>query len=246
MAEGHKHSPLEQFVVKPIHELYFAGYDISFTNASLWMVLAMASVLLFLSLGSSKRAMVPGRLQSLVEVSYLFIANQVRDMAGPEGMRYFPMVFSLFMFVLFGNLLGMVPGSFTFTSHIIVTFALAAFIFISLTLLALIRHGMHFFSFFLPEGTPIVIAPLMILIEIFSYLARPVSLSIRLSANMMAGHTMLKIIAGFVISLGVLFGWAPLAFMVALTGFEFVVAFLQAYIFTVLVCVYLNDAIHLH
>lgn len=240
------HSPLAQFEVHPLHEIFFAGYDISFTNASLWMVLSAAAVILFLSLGMRKRALVPSRLQSMSELSYLFIANQVRDMTGPEGMRYFPMVFSLFMFVLFGNLLGMIPASFAFTSHIIVTFALAAFIFLSLTLLAIWKHGLHFFAFFLPQGTPMLIAPLMVVIEIFSYLARPVSLSIRLSANMMAGHTMLKIIAGFVISLGVLFGWAPLAFMVALTGFEFLVAFLQAYIFTVLVCVYLNDAIHLH
>ncbi len=240
------HSPLAQFVVKPLHEIYFAGYDISFTNASLWMLLSMLAVVLFLGLGMRKRALVPGRLQSMAEVSYLFVANQVRDMTGPEGMRYFPMVFTLFMFVLFGNLLGMVPGSFTFTSHIIVTFALAAFIFISLTLLALCLHGLHFFKLFLPEGTPILIAPLMVVIEIFSYLSRPVSLSVRLSANMLAGHTMLKIMAGFVISLGLMLGWAPLAFIVVLTGFEFFVAFLQAYIFTVLICVYLNDAIHLH
>ncbi len=243
---GQHHSPLAQFEVHPLKELYFAGYDISFTNASLWMVLSMLGVLLFLGLGIRSKAMIPGRLQSLAELSYTFIASQIKDMAGPEGMRYFPLVFSMFMFVLFGNLLGMVPYSFTFTSHIITTFALALFLFLFLTLLGFIRHGFHFFSLFLPSGTPMLIAPLMIVIEIFSYLSRPVSLSIRLSANMMAGHTMLKIIAGFVISLGVMFGWAPLAFMVALTGFEFVVAFLQAYIFTVLVCVYLNDAIHLH
>lgn len=244
MAEHH--SPLAQFEVHPLREFYFAGYDLSFTNASLWMVLSMAAVVLFLSLGMRHRALVPSRLQSMAELSYQFVAGQVRDMAGPEGMRYFPIVFSLFMFVLFGNLLGMIPHSFAFTSHIIVTFALAAFIFISLTLLALWKHGLHFFSFFLPAGTPILIAPLMIVIEIFSYFVRPVSLAIRLSANMMAGHMMLKIIAGFVVALGVTFGWAPLAFMIILTGFEFLVAFLQAYIFTVLACVYLNDAIHLH
>lgn len=243
---GAHHSPLAQFEVKPLHELYFAGYNISYTNASLWMSLAAFGVILFLSLGSRKAALVPGRLQSLVEISYSFIANQVRDMCGKEGLKFFPLVFSLFMFVLFGNLLGMLPYSFTFTSHIIVTFALALFIFLFLTLLGFIRHGFHFFSLFLPSGTPLLIAPLMIVIEIFSYLSRPVSLSIRLSANMMAGHTMLKIIAGFVVALGIVGGWAPLAFMVALTGFEFVVAFLQAYIFTVLICVYLNDAIHLH
>lgn len=243
---GAHHSPLAQFEVKPIHELFLAGYNISYTNASLWMTLAAFGVILFLSLGSRKAALVPGRMQSLVEISYSFIANQVRDMCGKEGLKFFPLVFSLFMFVLFGNLLGMLPYSFTFTSHIIVTFALALFIFLFLTLLGFIRHGFHFFSLFLPSGTPMLIAPLMIVIEIFSYLSRPVSLSIRLSANMMAGHTMLKIIAGFVVALGIVGGWAPLAFMIALTGFEFVVAFLQAYIFTVLICVYLNDAIHLH
>lgn len=239
-------SPLEQFVVKPMQELYFAGYDISFSNASLAMVISMVGVVAFLGLGMRRAALVPGRWQSMAEMSYLFVANQVRDMTGPEGMRYFPMVFTLFMFVLFGNLLGMVPGAFTFTSHIIVTFALAAFIFVSLTLLALFRHGLHFFSLFLPSGTPMAIAPIMVIIEIFSYLSRPVSLSVRLSANMLAGHTMLKIMAGFVISLGLMLGWAPLALIVVLTGFELFVAFLQAYIFTVLICVYLNDAIHLH
>ncbi len=243
---GSHHSPLAQFEVKPLYEIYFAGYNISFTNASLWMALAALGVILFLGLSMRRAALVPSRMQSMAEISYSFIENQVRDMCGNEGKRYFPLVFSLFMFVLFGNLLGMIPYSFTFTSHIIVTFALALFIFLFLTLLGFIKHGFHFFSLFLPSGTPILIAPLMIVIEIFSYLSRPVSLSIRLSANMMAGHTMLKIIAGFVISLGVVWGIAPLAFMVALTGFEFVVAFLQAYIFTVLTCVYLNDSIHLH
>ncbi len=240
------HNPMDQFKITTLKSLELAGYDISFTNASLWMVLSVASIIFFLGAGIRGRALVPSRWQSMVEVSYLFIASQVRDMTGPEGKQYFPFIFTVFMFVLFGNLLGMIPYSFTFTSHIIVTFALAFTIFLFFTLVAIIKHGMKFFTFFLPEGTPIFIAPLMILIEIFSYLARPVSLSIRLSANMMAGHTMLKIIAGFVIGMGLLFGWAPLAFMVALIGFEFIVAFLQAYIFTVLTCVYLNDAIHLH
>jgi F-type H+-transporting ATPase subunit a len=240
------HSPLAQFEVKTLKAMDLAGYDVSFTNASLWMTLSIVGVIIFLAGGVRGRALVPTRWQSMVEVSYLFIANQVRDMVGTEGKQYFPLIFSVFMFVLFGNLLGMIPYSFTFTSHIIVTFALAMFIFLLFTLIALYRHGLHFFSYFLPEGTPILIAPLMIVIEIFSYLARPVSLSIRLSANMMAGHTMLKIIAGFVVTLGLALGWAPLAFLIALIGFEFMIAFLQAYIFTVLACVYLHDAIHLH
>lgn len=240
------HSPLEQFNITTLKALEVGGYDISFTNASLWMTLAVTGIIFFLGAGIRGRALVPNRWQSLVEVSYLFIANQVRDMVGTEGKHYFPLIFSVFMFVLFGNLLGMIPYSFTFTSHIIVTFALAMFIFLFFTVIALFRHGIHFFTYFLPEGTPILIAPLMIVIEIFSYMARPVSLSIRLSANMMAGHTMLKIIAGFVVALGLTLGWAPLGFMIILIGFEFVVAFLQAYIFTVLACVYLHDAIHLH
>ena len=244
-----KHSPLEQFVVAPKKEIFIGGYDVSFTNSSLFMVLALIGVVIFLGMGIRGRALVPTRWQSMVELSYLFIANQMRDMVGNEGQKYFPIVFTLFMFVLFGNLLGMLPYSFTFTSHIIVTFALAMFIFIGLTLLGIILHGTHFFSLFLPKGTPWWVAPIMIPIEIFAYLARPVSLSIRLTANMMAGHTMLKVLGGFVVTLGLIFplaGIVPLTFLVALTGFEFFVAFLQAYIFTVLTCLYLNDAIHLH
>lgn len=240
------HSPLDQFKIKPLKELFLSGYDVSFTNASVAMLVSVLGVILFLSLGIRGRALVPNRWQSLVEVSYLFVANQVKDMVGTGGRQYFPMVFTIFMFVLFGNLWGMIPYQFTFTSHIITTFALAMFIFIGLTLLAIFKHGFGFLRLFLPHGTPILIAPMMIVIELFSYLSRPISLSIRLSANMLAGHTMLKIIAGFVVSLGLAFGWAPFALMLALTGFEFIVAFLQAYIFTVLTCVYLNDAVHLH
>jgi len=249
VSEGaaHHHSPLAQFQVKKIFALQAAGYDISFTNASLFMLLAVLAIALFMSLGMRRGALVPNRFQSMVELSYQFIANLIQDNIGMEGMRYFPLIFSLFMFVLFCNLLGMMPYSFTVTSHIIVTFALAAFIFVGVTLLAIVKHGPGaFLKSFLPHGTPWWMAPMMYFIELFSFLARPVSLSVRLAANMMAGHTMLKVIGGFVIMLGFLGGWAPLALLVALSGFEIFVAILQAYIFTVLTCVYLNQALHLH
>jgi len=211
------------------------------------MALACIGVCMFLSLGMSSRSLVPGRWQSMVEMSYSFVANTLRDNAGKEGMPFFPLIFTLFMFVLFCNLFGMIPFSFTVTSHIIVTFAMAMFIFIGTTLVAIYKHGLFkFLGFFLPHGTPWWMAPMMYMIELFSFLARPVSLSVRLTANMMAGHTMLKVIAGFVVALGVLGGWAPLILLVVLTGFEVFVAILQAYIFTVLTCVYLNDALHLH
>lgn len=240
-------SPLAQFEILPYKELTLAGYDVSITNATVAMVVSATLIVLFLTAGIRGRALVPTRWQSLVEISYLFIGNQIKDTVGNSGKRYFPLVFTIFMFVLFGNLLGMVPYSFTFTSHIVVTFALAMFIFLGVTLIAIIKHGpIKFLGFFLPEGTPMVMAPLMFIIELFAYLARPVSLSIRLSANMLAGHTMLKVIAGFVVALGLIGGWAPLALLVVLTGFEFFVAFLQAYIFTILTCIYLSDAVHLH
>lgn len=217
----------------------------SFTNSSLFMVLTVLSVSVFLVLGMRKNASVPGRWQSMAELSYMFIANLMKDTVGSEGRAYFPFIFTVFMFVLFGNLLGMMPYSFTFTSHIVVTFTMALFVFIGVTIIALIKHKMHFFTFFMPPGVPMYMAPLLIPIEIISYLSRPISLSVRLFANMLAGHTLLKVFAGFVISLG-FFGIAPLVFVVALTGLEFVIAFLQAYVFAILTCLYLNDALHLH
>ena len=170
----------------------------------------------------------------------------VRDNVGTDGMKYFPFVFTLFMFVLALNLLGMVPYSFTVTSHIIVTFALAAFIFVGVTLIGFIRHGVKFLKFFVPSGVPFVMLPLLVVIEVISYLTRPISLSVRLFANMMAGHTMLKVFGAFVVALGFLGGWAALGFMVAFTGLEILVAFLQAYVFAILTCIYLNDALHMH
>jgi F-type H+-transporting ATPase subunit a len=190
--------------------------------------------------------LVPTRLQSVAEISYEFIANMVRDNVGTSGMQYFPFIFTLFMFVLALNMLGMMPYSFTVTSHIIVTFALAAFIFLGVTAIGFWKHGAGFLKFFVPEGVPIVMLPLLVVIEVISYLTRPLSLSVRLFANMMAGHTMLKVFGAFVVALGLLGGWAPLAFMVGFTGLEILVAFLQAYVFVILTCIYLNDALHMH
>jgi len=170
----------------------------------------------------------------------------VRDNVGTDGMKYFPFVFTLFMFVLTLNMLGMLPYSFTVTSHIIVTFALAAFIFLAVTAIGFWKHGVKFLKFFVPSGVPFVMLPLLVVIEVISYLTRPISLSVRLFANMMAGHTMLKVFGAFVVALGLLGGWAALAFMVAFTGLEILVAFLQAYVFAILTCIYLNDALHMH
>ena len=240
-----KHSPLAQFEIKQLIPMEFGSVDASFTNSSLMMVLTVLGVSAFLILGMRKHAHVPGRWQSMAELSYIFIANLVKDTVGSEGRAYFPFIFTVFMFVLFGNLFGMVPYSFTFTSHIVVTFALAFFVFVGVTLIALAKHKLHFFTFFMPPGVPMLMAPLLIPIEIISYLSRPISLSVRLFANMLAGHTLLKVFAGFVISLGFA-GVFPLAFVVALTGLEFVIAFLQAFVFAILTCLYLNDALHLH
>ncbi len=241
-------NPLEQFQIKTIVEIPIpiGEIDASFTNSSAFMLAAVAAATLFLTLSMRGRALIPSRWQSMAELSYEFIGAMVRDNVGTEGRRYFPFIFSLFMFILFANLIGLIPFSFTVTSHIIVTFAMAITVFLGVTLVGIIRHGFRFFTFFLPTGVPMIMAPLLVPIEVLSYLSRPVSLSIRLFANMMAGHTMLKVFAGFVVPLGLLGGWAPLSVDVALTAFEFLVAFLQAYVFTILTCLYLNDAIHLH
>ena len=240
------HSPLAQFEIKTLIPLKLSDFDVSYTNSALFMSLTLVFVILFLVLGVRRRAIVPGRWQSMAEISYEFVANLLRDTVGNEGRKYFPFVFTLFMFILFGNMLGMIPYSFTFTSHIIVTFAMALIVFIGVTILGFLKHGLHFFSFFVPPGVSVVLWPLMIPIEIISYLSRPISLAVRLFANLTAGHTMLKVFAGFVVSLGVVGGLLPFAFVVALTGLELLIAFLQAYVFTILTCFYINDAIHLH
>ena len=238
-------SPVEQFKLKSLVPFELGGVDLSYTTASLWMSITLVCVTAFLTLSMRGGKLVPGRWQSMAEMSYEFIANMIRENVGAEGRKYFPFIFTLFMFILVGNLVGMIPFAYTFTSQIIVTFAMAATIFIGVTVIGLVRHGLHFFSLFVPSGTPLILAPLLIPIEVISYFVRPVSLSVRLFANMMAGHTMMKVFGGFTVLLGVL-GVAPIILLVALTGFEIMVAVLQAYVFTVLTCLYLNDAIHLH
>ncbi|MCW8915029.1 MAG: F0F1 ATP synthase subunit A [Magnetovibrio sp.] len=238
-------NPIAQFEIKPLVPLEFGGIDASLTNSGAFMVLTVVSITAFLVMGMRSRALVPGRWQSLAELSYEFVAGLLRDNVGSAGRTYFPFVFSIFMFILFANVLGLLPYSFTVTSHIIVTFAMAMAVFIMITVVAIARHGFKFISYFVPSGVPMAVLPLMVPIEIISYLSRPVSLSVRLFANMMAGHTMMKVFAGFIVPLG-FFGVLPLGIDVLMVGFEFLVAFLQAYVFTVLTCLYLHDAIHLH
>ena len=240
-------NPMQQFTVQRIGpEINIAGVDLAFTNASLFIVISATVIILFLFLGSKEKKIIPNKLQLIAEMSYTFVAKMISDTAGSKARPYFPFIFSLFMFVLFCNMVGMLPYSFTVTSHIIVTLIMALFIFIAVTIIGFIKHGFKYLSIFVPSGVPAVLLPLITIIEIISYLSRPVSLSVRLFANMMAGHTMLKVFGGFVVSLGILGGWLPLSFSVALTGLEILVAFLQAYVFAILTCIYLNDALNLH
>lgn len=243
------HSPLSQFEIQEWIPLYIGDFNASFTNASFFMMLVVLSIWIFVAGGMRHAGAVPGRWQSMVEVIYEFIAGMLHDVVGPEARRFFPFVFSLFMFILFANLMGMIPYAFTVTSHIVITFAFAAFIFIGVTLLGFVNHGVKFLELFVPKGVPIFLAPLLVVIELISYLTRPLSLSVRLFANMMAGHTMLKVIGGFVLGLGAVSygigGIIPLAFITALTGLEIVIAVLQAYVFAMLTCIYLNDAYNL-
>ena len=240
-------NPMHQFEVHRIGpEIRLGNIDISFTNASLFMVISSIAILLIFNLGSKKNSLIPNKIQLLAELSYTFISKMISDTAGSKAKPYFAFIFSLFMFVLFCNMLGMIPYSFTVTSHIIVTFILAIFIFISVTIIGFIKHGLSYLKLFVPSGVPLILMPLIVVIEIISSLSRPISLSVRLFANMMAGHTMMKVFGGFVISLGIIGGWLPLSFSVALTGLEILVAFLQAYVFAILTCIYLNDALNLH
>jgi F-type H+-transporting ATPase subunit a len=246
------HSPVEQFTIKTLLHLELLGYDVSFSNSAFFMILAVLVSVAYLTFAMRNRDMVPGRLQASAEMLYEFISEMVRSNVGNEGRPYFPFVFTLFVFLLFGNMLGLIPYSYTFTSQIVVTFVLAAFIFVGVTLVALIKHGMHFFSFFVPPGAPKVLIPFLIIIEVISYFVRPVSLSVRLFANMLAGHTMLKVFAGLAVMItgagGVAVAGSILPFLalIGLTGLEVLVAGLQAYVFTILTCMYLNDALHLH
>lgn len=238
--------PLEQFQIQEFVPLVRIGeVAISVTNASVAMGLSVLVFVLFSMRALAHPAMVPGRIQSLVEILYQFVASMVRENAGEKGMAFLPLVLSLFVFILFGNLFGMLPLAFTFTSHIIITFSLAILVFVLTTMIGIICHGTKFLTLFVPSGVPKPLLILMTPIEIISYLSRPISLSLRLFANMVAGHIMLKVFASFVFLLGV-FGIAPFLITGLLTAFEFLVAFLQAYVFAVLTCLYLHDALYLH
>ena len=240
-------NPMHQFEVYRIGpEIKIAGIDLSFTNASLFMLFSAVSICLVLYFGTKEKKLIPDKFQLLSELLYNFIAKMISDTAGSKAKPYFPFIFSLFMFVLFCNMFGMLPYSFTVTSHIIVTMLMAVFILIAVTVIGFLKHGFGYLKLFVPSGVPVILLPLITVIEVISYLSRPLSLSVRLFANMMAGHTMLKVFGGFVVSLGILGGWLPLGFSVALTGLEVLVAFLQAYVFAILTCIYLNDALNLH
>lgn len=237
--------PLHQFEIHKLIPLNFHGIDISFTNASFFMVLSVALITIILWGGIARSKVIPGPWQSVTELIYGFVSNILDETMGTKGKKYFPFIFTIFMFILVGNTIGMLPYTYTFTSQIIVTFGLAMIAFGAATIVGFTRHGFHYLTLFVPKGAPVYMLPLIVPIEILSYLSRPVSLSVRLFANMMAGHTMLKVFAGFTVALGI-FGVAPLFVNVLLTAFEILVAVLQAYVFTILTCIYFQDAIHLH
>ena len=243
--------PIHQFEIRNLFTFgQWGSNPIAFTNSALFMVIITASIVLFMLIATSRRALVPGRMQSVAELSYEFVADTIKTTAGTEGLKFLPFVFTLFMFILIANLIGLIPYSFTITSHIIITAALALTVFLVVIGYGFWLHGFRFFKLFVPSGIPIYILPLVVLIEIMSFLSRPISHSVRLFANMLAGHITLKVFAGFVTMLGAagVVGWVgaalPLALVVALTALEFLVAFLQAYVFAILTCIYLNDAIH--
>jgi F-type H+-transporting ATPase subunit a len=241
--------PIHQFEIQRLIPLNIGGLDVSFTNASAYMLLSVllsAGLLIYAMRGGS---LVPTRLQSMAEIGYDFVANMVRDSTGEQGMRFFPLIFTLFAFIFTCNMLGMIPGAFTVTSHIVVTAALALLVFVTVLVVGFAKHGVKFLKLFVPDGVPVLILPLVVLIEIISFLSRPVSHSVRLFANMLAGHITLKVFGGFVVMLLGAGGFAtlaplPLLMAIALTALEVLVAFLQAYVFTMLTCMYLNDALH--
>ena len=244
-------NPMEQFELKPLVPLHLFGYDVSFTNQSLMMVIVVAAVSLFLPFAMSRRSLVPSRAQSMAELSYEFVANMINSAAGEDGLVFFPFVFTIFMFVLFCNFFGLVPWTFTVTSQICVTFALAGVVIATVLVTGFLKHGIGFLKLFVPKA-PLLLLILLVPIEIISFLTRPISLSVRLFANMLAGHTMLQVFAGFVVALGGAGGIlsalsiAPMALIVAIMALELLVAFLQAYVFAILTCIYLNEALHLH
>src|SRR5246127_3400352 len=247
-----KIDPIHQFNIEPLFTIgHIGNQTIAFTNASLYMFLAVALISILMIGGVAGRQLVPGRFQSIAELSYEFIASTIRSTAGTEGMKFFPLVFSLFMFVLVANMVGLIPYAFTITSHIIITVSLALLVFLTVLVYGFAKNGLRFFKLFVPSGVPIYILPLVVFIEVFSFFLRPVSHSVRLFANMLAGHIALKVFAGFVALLGFslgTIGWIggvlPLALTVAIYALEILVAFLQASVFAILTCIYLNDAIH--
>jgi F-type H+-transporting ATPase subunit a len=243
--------PIHQFELKRLFTLGHIGpYEIVFTNSALFMLMAVLVIMALMLIPTRQRALVPDRTQSMAEISYEFVANTIQSTAGKEGMKFFPLVFSLFMFILIVNLLGLLPYGFTVTSHIIVTVALALLVFVTVLVYGFWKNGLRFFKLFVPSGIPIYILPLIVFIEVLSFLSRPISHSVRLFANMLAGHITLKVFAGFITMLSAfgIAGWIgavlPLSLVVALTALELLVAFLQAYVFAILTCIYLNDAIH--
>jgi len=244
-------NPMEQFTIRPIVPLHIGGYDVSFTNQSLLMVIVAVAASLFLTLAMTKRSLVPSRAQSMAEMSYEFVANMIQSSTGEDGLRFFPFVFTLFVFVLFSNFFGMIPGSFTVTSQIAVTFTLASLVILTVIVTGFIKHGLGFLKLFVPAA-PWYLLILLVPIEVISFLTRPISLSVRLFANMLAGHTMLAVFGGFVVLLGgaggvlSLLSVAPMSLIVAIMLLELLVAFLQAYVFAILTCIYLNEALHLH
>jgi F-type H+-transporting ATPase subunit a len=244
--------PIHQFQITKLFTLgHIGGQEIAFTNSSAYMFAAVAIISLLMIGGSAGRQLVPGRIQSMAELSYEFVASTIRSTAGSEGMKFFPLIFSLFMFICVSNLIGIIPFTFTISTHLIVTAALALVVFFTVLIYGFYKNGLKFLRIFVPSGIPIYILPLVMFIEILTFFLRPVSHSVRLFANMLAGHIALKVFAGFVAMLGVslgAIGWVggvlPLGLTVALTALELLVAFLQAYVFAILTCIYLNDAIH--
>lgn len=244
--------PIHQFVITPIFEDHFTGFNLAFTNSSLWMAISAVTAIVFLMLAIRKKELVPGRLQAVAEMMYRFMASMVHDNIGSKGHQYFPLVFTLFVIVLMGNVLGLLPYSFTFTSHLIVTFALAFSVFLVVSIFGFVNHGIGFLRMFVPPKVPLVLLILIVPIEVLSFIIRPVTLAMRLFANMLAGHLMLKVFAGFSVmmagmgTVGIFSGLIPMGFNVALLLLELLVAALQAYIFAILSCIYLKDTIDLH
>jgi len=249
VATGNVIDPIHQFIVTPLAQIRIGGIDASFTNASLFMVIVLLAITFLMIVGTAQKSVVPGRLQSVAEMSYEFVASTVRGTTGTEGMKFFPLVFTIFMFVVFSNVIGIIPYTFTVTSQIIVTFALAAVVILTVLIYGVMQHGKHFLDLFMPSGVSPFLLPFIVLIEVISFISRPISLAVRLFANMLAGHITLKVFGAFVTMLLGSGMWAalaplPLIGIVALTAFELLVAFLQAYVFAILTCVYLNDALH--